>query len=64
MYADIKVLCEKIVRGLDAFRNYEEEDEINETDEIKLACLGNIASCYMQEEEYSLAVESCSKALR
>lgn len=52
------------MRGFDAFRNYEEEDEVIEADEIKLACLGNIALCYTQEGDYAMAVEGCDKALR
>lgn len=52
------------MRGIDAFRNYDEDDDVDRIDAIKLACLGNIVLCYTKEQEYSKAVEWCDKALR
>ncbi|GMH35829.1 hypothetical protein BSKO_03697 [Bryopsis sp. KO-2023] len=55
---------QKLIRNLTAFRDFDTEEEIEKVDGIKLACLGNLASCCIQENDYAQAVEWCNKALR
>jgi len=53
-----------IVNQLSSLRDFETDEQIQEADGLRFACFSNLASCAIQDAEFTTAIDWCNKALR